>query len=396
MSLGSTVSAERVHIGFFGNTNAGKSSLVNKVTSQQTALVSEISGTTTDVVRKAMELLPIGPVMIIDTPGFDDESILGEKRIENTREALRTADAAVLVCDALKGKTPTDEKLEELFKERKIPYIIVYNKADLAEERKDSLFYVSAVTGEGIEELKRKLGEVIPKRSDKMNIVDSFVKKGDIAVLVTPIDESAPKGRIILPQQNVLRNLLDIGAITVVVQVEELEEILENLGKKPAVVITDSQAFNAVSKIVPEDIPLTSFSILFAKYKGVLDEAVRAVGRIENLKDGDKILVAEGCSHHRQCNDIGTVKIPNWIKKHTGKDIQFEFTSGREFPDNLDEYALVLHCGGCMITERDVMSRMEKAREDNIPFTNYGITIAYMNGILKRSIEVFPELNKLI
>ena len=396
MSLGSTVSAERVHIGFFGNTNAGKSSLVNKVTSQQTALVSEVSGTTTDVVRKAMELLPIGPVMIIDTPGFDDESILGEKRIENTREALRTTDAAVLVCDALKGKTPTDEKLEELFKERKIPYIIVYNKADLAEERKDSLFYVSAVTGEGIEELKRKLGEVIPKRSDKMNIVDSFVKKGDIAVLVTPIDESAPKGRIILPQQNVLRNLLDIGAITVVVQVEELEEILENLGKKPAVVITDSQAFNAVSKIVPEDIPLTSFSILFAKYKGVLDEAVRAVGRIENLKDGDKILVAEGCSHHRQCNDIGTVKIPNWIKKHTGKDIQFEFTSGREFPDNLDEYALVLHCGGCMITERDVMSRMEKAREDNIPFTNYGITIAYMNGILKRSIEVFPELNKLI
>lgn len=396
MSLGSTVSAERVHIGFFGNTNAGKSSLVNKVTSQQTALVSEISGTTTDVVRKAMELLPIGPVMIIDTPGFDDESILGEKRIENTREALRTADAAVLVCDALKGKTPTDEKLEELFKERKIPYIIVYNKADLTETRKDSLFYVSAITGEGIEELKKKLGEIIPKRSDKMNIVDSFVKKGDIAVLVTPIDESAPKGRIILPQQNVLRNLLDIGAIAVVTQVEELEVTLENLGKKPAVVITDSQAFGAVSKIVSEDIPLTSFSILFAKYKGVLDEAVRAVGKIETLKDGDKILVAEGCSHHRQCNDIGTVKIPNWIKKHTEKDIHFDFTSGREFPEDLKDYALVLHCGGCMITERDVMSRMEKAKEENIPFTNYGITIAYMNGILKRSIEVFPELNKLI
>lgn len=396
MSLGSTVSAERVHIGFFGNTNAGKSSLVNKVTSQQTALVSEISGTTTDVVRKAMELLPIGPVMIIDTPGFDDESILGEKRIENTIEALRTADAAVLVCDALKGKTPTDEKLEELFKERKIPYIIVYNKADLTETRKDSLFYVSAITGEGIEELKKKLGEIIPKRSDKMNIVDSFVKKGDIAVLVTPIDESAPKGRIILPQQNVIRNLLDIGAIAVVTQVEELEESLKSLGKKPAVVITDSQVFNAVSKIVPEDIPLTSFSILFAKYKGVLDEAVKAVGRIETLKDGDKILVAEGCSHHRQCNDIGTVKIPNWIKKHTEKDIHFDFTSGREFPEDLKDYALVLHCGGCMITERDVMSRMEKAKEENIPFTNYGITIAYMNGILKRSIEVFPELNKLI
>ena len=396
MSLGSTVSAERVHIGFFGNTNAGKSSLVNKVTSQQTALVSEISGTTTDVVRKAMELLPIGPVMIIDTPGFDDESILGEKRIENTREALRTADAAVLVCDALKGKTPTDEKLEELLKERKIPYIVVYNKADLVEKRMDSLFYVSAMTGEGIEELKKKLGEIIPKRSDKMNIVDSFVKKGDIAVLITPIDEAAPKGRIILPQQNVLRNLLDIGAIAVVTQVEELEETLKNLGKKPSVVITDSQAFSTVSKIVPKDIPLTSFSILFAKYKGVLDEAVNAVGKIETLKDGDKILVAEGCSHHRQCNDIGTVKIPNWIKKHTGKDIHFDFTSGREFPDNLKDYALVLHCGGCMITERDVMSRLEKAKKENIPFTNYGITIAYMNGILKRSIEVFPELNKLI
>ncbi len=396
MSLGSTVSAERVHIGFFGNTNAGKSSLVNKVTSQQTALVSEISGTTTDVVRKAMELLPIGPVMIIDTPGFDDESVLGKKRIENTIEALRTADAAVLVCDALKGKTPTDEKLEKLFKERKIPYIVVYNKADLVKERKDSLFYVSTVTGEGIEELKKKLGEVIPRRSDKINIVDSFVKKGDIAVLITPIDESAPKGRIILPQQNVLRNLLDIGAIAVVVQVEELEETLKNLGKKPVVVITDSQVFSAVSKIVPTGIPLTSFSILFAKYKGVLDEAVKAVEKIETLKDGDKILVAEGCSHHRQCNDIGTVKIPSWIKKHTGKDIQFEFTSGREFPENLKDYALVLHCGGCMITERDVMSRMEKAKEENIPFTNYGITIAYMNGILKRSIEVFPELNKLI
>ncbi len=396
MSLSATVSAERVHIGFFGNTNAGKSSLVNRVTSQQTALVSEISGTTTDVVRKAMELLPIGPVMIIDTPGFDDESALGEKRIENTVEALRTADAAVLVCDGLKGKTTTDEKLEELFKEKKIPYIVVYNKADLVKERASSLFYVSAVTGEGVEELKSKLGAIIPKSSNKMNIVDTFVKKGDFAVLVTPIDEAAPKGRIILPQQNVLRNILDIGAISVVTQVDELENALKNLSKKPSVVITDSQAFSAVSKIVPKNIPLTSFSILFAKYKGVLDEAVKAVGKIESLKDGDKILVAEGCSHHRQCNDIGTVKIPTWIKKHTGKDIEFEFTSGREFPNDLKEYALVLHCGGCMITERDVMSRMEKAKEQKIPFTNYGITIAYMNGILKRSIEVFPELNKLI
>ncbi len=396
MSLNETTSSERVHIGFFGNTNAGKSSLVNKVTSQNTALVSEISGTTTDVVRKAMELLPIGPVMIIDTPGFDDESILGEKRIENTKKALQTVDIAVLVCDATRGKTSTDSKLEELFKEKKIPHITLFNKADLVDNKDENLFYISAETGEGVEELKKKLGALAPEKSNKMNIVDSFVKKGDIVVLVTPIDESAPKGRIILPQQNVLRNLLDIGAISVVVQVEELEATLKNLGKKPAAVITDSQAFNTVSKIVPDDILLTSFSILFAKYKGVLDEAVKAVGKIEQLKDGDKILVAEGCSHHRQCNDIGTVKIPNWIKKHTGKDIQFKFTSGREFPDDVTEYALVLHCGGCMITERDVMSRMEKAKTQNIPFTNYGITIAYMNGILKRSIEVFPELSRLI
>ena len=396
MSLNDTTSSERVHIGFFGNTNAGKSSLVNKVTSQNTALVSEVSGTTTDVVRKAMELLPIGPVMIIDTPGFDDESILGEKRIEITKKALQTVDIAVLVCDATRGKTNTDNNLEQLFKERKIPYITLFNKADLVEKRDTDLFYVSAETGEGVDALKKMLGALAPEKSNKMNIVDSFVKKSDIVVLVTPIDESAPKGRIILPQQNVLRNLLDIGAITIVVQPEELEEALKTLPKKPAAVITDSQVFGFVSKIVPENIPLTSFSILFAKYKGVLDEAVKAVGKIETLKDGDKILVAEGCSHHRQCNDIGTVKIPNWIKKHTGKDIQFEFTSGREFPNDVTEYAIVLHCGGCMITERDVMTRMEKAKAQNIPFTNYGITIAYMNGILKRSIEVFPELNKFI
>ena len=286
--------------------------------------------------------------------------------------------------------------MEQLFKERKIPYITLFNKADLVEKRDTDLFYVSAETGEGVYALKKMLGALAPEKSNKMNIVDSFVKKGDIVVLVTPIDESAPKGRIILPQQNVLRNLLDIGAITIVVQPEELSETLKILPKKPVAVITDSQVFGFVSKIVPENIPLTSFSILFAKYKGVLDEAVKAVGKIETLKDGDKILVAEGCSHHRQCNDIGTVKIPNWIKKHTGKDIQFEFTSGREFPDDVTEYAIVLHCGGCMITERDVMTRMEKAKAQNIPFTNYGITIAYMNGILKRSIEVFPELNKFI
>ncbi len=396
MSLNTETSSERVHIGFFGCTNAGKSSLVNAVTSQETALVSEISGTTTDVVRKAMELLPIGPVLIIDTPGFDDESILGEKRIENTKKALYGTDAAVLVCDANKGITDKDREIEKLLKEKNIPYIIVYNKADTLSVRKNGLFYVSAVTGEGIAELKEKLGEIVPQKSNKMQIVDSFVKKGDMVVLVTPIDEAAPKGRIILPQQNVLRNLLDIGAVTLVVQVEELSGVIKSFGEKISAVITDSQAFGEVSKIVPESMPLTSFSILFAKYKGILDEAVKAVSVIEKLRDGDKILIAEGCTHHRQCNDIGTVKIPTWIKKHTGKDIAFEFTSGRDFPENVSGYKMVIHCGGCMINEREVISRMERAKTENIPFTNYGILIAYINGILKRSIEVFPNLSDLI
>ena len=396
MSLNSQTSSERVHIGFFGCTNAGKSSLVNAVTSQETALVSEVSGTTTDVVRKAMELLPIGPVLIIDTPGFDDTSILGKKRIENTKKALQGTDAAVLVCDANKGITDKDREIERLFKEKSIPYIVVYNKADTLSDRKGDLFYVSALTGEGIGELKEKIAKLIPEKSNKMQIVDSFVKKGDMVVLVTPIDESAPKGRIILPQQNVLRNLLDIGAVTLVVQVEELSDVVEAFGEKISVVITDSQVFGEVSKIIPEGMPLTSFSILFAKYKGILDEAVKAVSVIEKLRDGDRILIAEGCTHHRQCNDIGTVKIPAWIKKHTGKDITFEFTSGRDFPENVSGYKMVIHCGGCMINEREVASRKDTAKKQNIPFTNYGILIAYINGILKRSIGVFPKLNELI
>ena len=396
MSLSSTTTAERVHIGFFGSTNVGKSSLVNCITAQETAMVSEISGTTTDVVRKAMELLPLGPVMIIDTPGFDDESILGEKRIENTKKALETIDIAVLVCDGVKGKNSTDNKLETLFTEKKIPYIVVYNKADLVTDRLEDILYVSAITGEGVDRLKENLSHILPEKSNKMDIVNSFVKKGDFVLLVAPIDESAPRGRIILPQQNVLRNLLDIGAKAVVVQPGELKETLETLGDKVASVITDSQIFGFVSKIVPEDIPLTSFSILFAKYKGILDEAVKAVGKIEELKNGDTILIAEGCTHHRQCNDIGTVKIPAWIKKHTGKDVNFEFTSGRDFPEDVKKYAMVIHCGGCMITEKDISSRMEKSVKQKIPFTNYGILIAYMNGILKRSIEVFPNLSKLI
>lgn len=396
MSLNNTPSSERVHIGFFGCTNAGKSSIVNALANQSVALVSEVRGTTTDIVRKAMELLPIGPVMIVDTPGFDDDSELGKERIKNTKKAMDETDIAVLVCDALSGEKESDRVLEKLLSEKKIPFITVFNKADKVSARKEDKLYVSAKTKEGIEELKKKIARLVPEQSNKMMIVDSFVKKGDTVILVTPIDEAAPKGRIILPQQNVLRNLLDIGATAIVVQPENLESTLLGLKEKPRCVITDSQVFGEVSKIVPDGVLLTSFSILFASYKGILREAVKAATKIEELKDGDKILIAEGCTHHRQCNDIGTVKIPAWIKKHTGKNIEFEFTSGKGFPEDLEEYALVLHCGGCMITEKEVMCRMEKAQVQNIPFTNYGILIAYMNGILKKSIEVFPEIYKMI
>ncbi len=396
MSLSDTPSSERVHIGFFGSANAGKSSLVNAITGQKMSLVSEISGTTTDAVRKAMELIPLGPVVIIDTPGLGDKGVLGEKRIENTKKVLETVDAAVLVCDAQNNSFVDNEEIAAELERRKIPFVTVYNKADKIKERDKNLFYVSAMTGEGIEKLKETLARITPEKTNKIKIVDSFIKKGDIAVLVTPIDESAPKGRIILPQQNVIRNILDIGAIAIVVQPDELSDVLKSMGNEPKAVITDSQVFDAVSKIVPDNIPLTSFSILFAKYKGILSEALKAVAKIEHLSSGDKILIAEGCSHHRQCNDIGTVKIPAWIKKHTGKEIQFEFTSGRDFPNDLRGYSMVIHCGGCMITEREVLNRMERAIEQNIPFTNYGILIAYINGILKRSIAVFPELNKLV
>ena len=399
MTLNETPSAERAHIGFFGRTNAGKSSLVNRVTGQSMSLVSSVSGTTTDPVKKAMELLPLGPVVIVDTPGFDDESTLGQMRTERTKKELRKIDAAVLVCDANEGIAKTDEELIEIFSQNKTPYIIAYSKADLIKARKElkeNEIYVSSQSGENIDALKEKLARIIPHKSNKMGIVDSFVKKGDTVILVTPIDEAAPKGRIILPQQQVLRNLLDIGAITCVVQVEELGAVLNSLNIKPAAVVTDSQAFGAVSKIVPHDIPLTSFSILLANYRGMLDAAVDGVLAINLLNDGDKILIAEGCTHHRQCNDIGSVKIPTWIRANTGKKLSFDVVSGHEFPDDLSEYSLILHCGGCMITEREVDVRKERAQMQNIPFTNYGITIAYIHGILKRSLEVFPELYKKI
>ncbi len=397
MSLTQTPSSERIHIGFFGCTNAGKSSLVNAFTAQSISLVSPVKGTTTDPVKKAMELLPMGPVMIFDTAGFDDTGELGDMRVLRTKKVLDTIDIAVLVRDAQTGTTNTDKELESIIKEKNTPYIIAYNKSDLVpdfETKEENTICVSALTGKNIHELKEMVARLIPEKKEKSGIVDSFVKKNDFVIMVTPIDESAPKGRIILPQQQVLRNLLDIGATAIVVQLEQLAGVIKNLKTTPNAVITDSQAFKEVAQIVPCDIPLTSFSILLANYKGVLEEAVNAVSKIDLLNEGVKILIAEGCTHHRQCNDIGSVKIPNWIRKHTGKDIQFDIVSGTDFPDDLSAYSLVVHCGGCMITERDVLSRMKKAQNTNIPFTNYGILIAHMNGILKRSVEVFPHIYK--
>lgn len=397
MSLTQTPSSDRIHIGFFGCTNSGKSSLVNAFTAQNLSLVSSVAGTTTDPVKKAMELLPMGPVMIIDTAGFDDDGELGDMRIERTKKVLDTVDVAVLVRDAQTGTTETDKDLESILIEKRTPYIIAYNKSDLApyfEANEENSICVSALTGQNIHNLKEKVARLIPEKVEKKGIVDSFVKKDDFVIMVTPIDESAPKGRIILPQQQVLRNLLDIGACTIVVQVDQLSGAIKNLAMKPRAVITDSQAFKEVSKIVPSDINLTSFSILLANHRGVLEESVNAVAKIDTLKDGDNILIAEGCTHHRQCNDIGSVKIPNWIRNHTKKDIQFDFVSGNDFPDDLSDYSMVVHCGGCMITERDVLNRMKKAQNTNIPFTNYGIIIAHMNGILKRSVEVFPNIYK--
>lgn len=390
MGLNDTVSAERVHIGFFGMRNAGKSSLVNAVTGQELAVVSEVKGTTTDPVKKAMELLPLGPVVIIDTPGIDDEGELGEKRVQKARRILSETDIAVLVADATKALGDYDKMLLSFFKEKKIPYIIARNKSDLIEKlptANENEIYVSAKNGDGINALKEKIAAFSKqKQSDKV-IVTDIIKKGDTVILVIPIDESAPKGRIILPQQQVLRELLDFNCTAVCCQVTELEATIKKLAEKPSLVITDSQAFEQVSKIVPEDIRLTSFSILFARYKGELKTLVEGARQLEKLNDGDTVLISEGCTHHRQCNDIGTVKMPNWLKKYTGKDIRFEFTSGTDFPEDLSKYALVVHCGGCMLNAAEMKSRISRTAEQNINIVNYGIAIAQMNGILKRSIE---------
>ncbi len=391
MALNDTASADRIHIGFFGMRNAGKSSLVNAVTAQELSVVSDVKGTTTDPVSKAMELLPLGPVVIIDTPGLDDEGELGRKRVSKARKVLNYADIAVLAVDASAGVSELDRELISVIEKKKIPYITVFTKSDLLEKRDDDKIYVSAATKEGIEELKNTIAALIPSDSGR-RIVADIMKEGDVVVLVTPIDSSAPKGRLILPQQQTIRDILDSGAIPVVCRDTELEAALSKLAVRPKLVITDSQAFGRVSKIVPRDIPLTSFSILFARYKGNLLSTVKGAFALDKLNDGDKILISEGCTHHRQCGDIGTVKLPEWISEYTGKKLEFEFTSGKDFPSDVSGYSLIVHCGGCMLTEREVQYRAALAEDFGVPFSNYGIVIAHTHGILKRSIEPFEDI----
>lgn len=399
MGLNDTPFGERVHIGFFGRRNAGKSSLVNAVTGQEIAVVSDTRGTTTDPVKKAMELLPIGPVLVIDTPGFDDTGALGEKRVRQTKRILNRTDIAVLVVDAVEGLQDSDRELIALFEEKGIPFLLVYNKADLLEtfpEETQQQIFVSALKKENIDRLKEKLAQYKEKTVDVRYLVRDLLHPGDLVVLVIPLDGSAPKGRLILPQQQVIRDVLEAGAAAVCVRDSELSVFLHQLEKKPAMVITDSQAFGKVSALVPEDILLTSFSILMARYKGLLEKAVRGVSAVDDLKDGDRILIAEGCTHHRQCEDIGTVKIPAWLKKHTGKKLVIETCSGQDFPEDLSPYALVIHCGGCMLNEREVRYRMKCAQDQAVFMTNYGIAIAYMHGILKRSVQIFSDLYTML
>ena len=399
MGLNSTPSSERVHIGFFGRRNAGKSSLVNAVTGQDLAVVSPVKGTTTDPVYKAMELLPIGPVSIVDTPGFDDEGELGRLRIEKTKQVLNKVDIAVLIVDSQTGVNDIDKELIKIFEDKNIIYIIAYNKADLIAEKPElkpekNEIYVSAKEKTNIYELKELIASLYDGGSNSRKLVKDLVNPNDLVILVTPIDSAAPKGRLILPQQQVIRDLLEADALSVVVKETELVSALNSCSKKPKIVITDSQAFGRVSKETPDDIYLTSFSILFARYKGVLKEAVKSVKMLEKLEDNDTLLISEGCTHHRQCDDIGTVKLPRWIQNYTGRHLNFEFSSGGGFPSDLSKYKLIVHCGACMLKDREVMFRYKQAQESNIPITNYGITIAYINKILERSLRIFPDIHK--
>lgn len=414
MSLNSTPSSERVHIGFFGRRNAGKSSVVNRVTGQELSVVSDVKGTTTDPVMKAMELLPMGPVQIIDTPGIDDEGSLGELRVRRTKQILNRTDVAVLIVDATSGIAAAEKELIDIFSEKKIPYIVALNKADLLAEdacsslamaeavsacfdckvppSADHFVMVSASFNIGIHELKERIARLAVTEDAKLRIVGDIISPSDFVVLVVPIDSAAPKGRLILPQQQTIRDVLEADAAAIVVKEHQLQETLENLGKKPRLVVTDSQVFDKVKEIVPEDIWLTSFSILMSRYKGTLHAAVRGAAAIETLTDGDRILISEGCSHHRQCDDIGSVKLPRWLNEYTCAKLEIDLTSGREFPEDLSPYRLIIHCGGCMLNEREMKYRQKCAEDQHIPMTNYGIAIAYMQGILSRSVAMLPDI----
>lgn len=408
MSMNQTPASERVHIGFFGRRNAGKSSVMNAVTGQDLAVVSDVRGTTTDPVYKSMELLPLGPVVMMDTPGIDDEGELGALRVRKSYQVLNKTDVAVLVIDGGVGVTPEDKALLKRIREKKIPYVIAVNKKELAapdalekivdelSSEEGQIIAVSAATGEGIDELKEQIAAAADTEEPERYIVRDLLKPSDVAVLVVPIDKAAPKGRLILPQQQTIRDILEADAVSVVVKETELKNVLGQFQNKPKMVITDSQAFEKVAADTPEDILLTSFSILFARYKGDLAAVVKGVTSLDTLEDGDTILISEGCTHHRQCDDIGTVKLPRWIREYTGKEIRIETTSGTEFPDDLTKYKMIVHCGGCMLNEREMKYRLKCAEDQGVPMTNYGITIAYMKGILKRSVEVFPEIFEML
>ncbi len=393
MSMNNTPSSERIHIGIFGKRNAGKSSIINAITGQNLAIVSDVKGTTTDPVLKAMELLPIGPVVLIDTPGLDDMGELGKLRVKKAYQMLNKTDVALLIVDAGVGMTEADKRILERIKTKKIPYLLVMNKSDMCEPGASGQneIYVSAKTGRNILQLKEKIAECVKIEETSKKIVGDLLKPLDFVVLVVPIDEAAPKGRLILPQQQTIRDILDAGAVSIVVKDTELADTLKKLERKPRLVITDSQVFEKVAKIVPEDVPLTSFSILMARYKGDLQAVVQGAKVLDLLRDGDPILISEGCTHHRQCDDIGTVKLPRWVREHTDKKIRFEYTSGTEFPDDLSKYQLIIHCGGCMLNEREMKYRLKCAQDQGIPMTNYGIAIAHMKGILARSIEPFSN-----
>ena len=408
MSMNQTPMSERVHIGFFGKRNAGKSSVMNAVTGQEIAVVSDVRGTTTDPVYKSMELLPLGPVVMMDTPGIDDEGELGALRVRKSYQVLNKTDAAVLVIDGAGGVSKEDSELVARIRRKKIPFLVAVNKRDIAPEgavprvREElglddsQIVEVSASDGTGINELKERIARTARTEETQKYIVRDIISPSDFVVLVVPIDKAAPKGRLILPQQQTIRDILDGDAVSIVGKDCELKETLQKLGKKPKLVITDSQAFSKVSADTPDDILLTSFSILFARYKGNLETAVRGVTAVDGLRDGDVVLISEGCTHHRQCDDIGTVKIPRWIREYTGKEVQFETASGTEFPDDLSRYRMVIHCGGCMLNEREMKYRLSCAQDQDVPMTNYGILIAYVKGILKRSVEVFPEISALL